>query len=243
MKHMKWWVMLAVALYGSSVFAQSIGGPPFIAVHGKAKTEVVPDVFPLKITLEDTSMEMARAQALIEDYARQIVDLTRKAGMEDADVTVGNLSVSPEYRYDDKDDKQVFLGNTYRREIELEFHDLDKLRQVIESLPQAKQVRLETETFKSSNADNIRRELLERAVANARETADVMARAVGRRVGNVHNISNSGFNIRYVEPNGSTTLDRIEVTGSRIARAPPVVLEKGSIELQQDVYVIYTLTD
>ena len=224
--------------------AQSISGSPFIAVHGKAKAEVVPDVFPLEITLKDTALDTAKTQAMIEGYASQVVALTKKMEMEDRDVTVSNLSVAPEYRYDDKNDKQVFLGNTYERKIKLKFHTLEGLKKMIEALPQAKQVQLDTGTFVSSQADVLRKGLLTEAVDDARTTAEIMAKAVGKRLGTVHNISNQGFNVRYVESGDSYSLDSVTVSGSRLQRAPaPVVLSKGTTQLEQDVYIIYTLVD
>ena len=235
-------VVLMVVACASN--AQSIGGSPFVAVHGKAKAEVVPDIFPLDITLTDTSLDAGKTQVLIEGYASQVVALTKKMEMEDREVTISNLSVSPEYRYDDKDDRQVFLGNTYERKIKLKFHTLEALKQMIEALPQAKQIRLDTGTFVSSKADELRRVLLTQAVDDARTTAEIMAKAVGKRLGMVHNISNQGFNVRYVESSDSYSLDSITVTGSKLGRAPaPVVLSKGTTQLDQDVYIIYTLVD
>ena len=223
--------------------AQSISGSPFIAVHGKARTEAVPDIFPLEVTLKDTSQDAAKTQAMIETYARQVVDLTQSMKMDDKDVTISNLSVSPEYRYDDEDDEQVFLGNTYEREIRLRFHSLADLKRMIEALPQAKQLQLDTGDFQSSNADDLRRELLEEAVEDARNTAEVMAKAAGKRLGPVHNISNQGFNVRYADSFAATELDRVEVTGSRVASVPPVVMSEGTISLEQNVYITYTLVD
>ena len=235
---------LALLLVSVAAPAQSISGSPYIAVHGKAKTQVVPDVFPLQIVLKDTSLDAAKTQALIEGYASQIVDLTKKMEMDGRDVTISNLSVSPEYRYDDKDEEQVFLGNTYQRQIRLKFHTLDKLKQMIDALPKAKQVQLDTGAFESSRADAERRELLAQAVDDARTTAEIMAKAVGKRLGTVHNISNQGFNVRYVESSDSYSLDSVTVTGfGRQASAPPVVLSKGTIQLDQNVYIIYTLID
>ena len=235
---------LALLLVSVAAPAQSISGSPYIAVHGKAKTQVVPDVFPLQIVLKDTSLDAAKTQALIEGYASQVVDLTKKMEMDGRDVTISNLSVSPEYRYDDKDEEQVFLGNTYQRQIRLKFHTLDKLKQMIDALPKAKQVQLDTGAFESSRADAERRELLAQAVDDARTTAEIMAKAVGKRLGTVHNISNQGFNVRYLESSDSYSLDSVTVTGfGRQASAPPVVLSKGTIQLDQNVYIIYTLID
>lgn len=239
-------VLMLLAATSSVATAQSISGSPFIAVHGKARIEVVPDIFPLNITLTDTSLDGAATQELIERYARQILDVTGKMEMADRDVDISNLAVSPQYRYDEKDDKQVFLGNTYERQIRLRFRSLEALRKAIAALPKSRQVRLDTGTFESSNADTLRRELLASAVDDARSTAEVMAQAIGRRVGAVHNVSNKGFNVRYVDSGNSTTLDSITVTGTRVAQvapAPQVAMREGLIELAQDVYVIYQLTD
>ena len=237
-------VLAALLLTGFVAHAQSIGGQPFIAVHGKAKAEVVPDVFPLTITLKDTSEDAAATQAQIETHAQKVIDLTKAMKMADRDVEIANLSVSPEYRWDDEEDKQIFLGNTYERTIKLRFHVLSDLQKAIDTLPRSKQVQLDTGGFQSSKQDEIRRELIAQAVQDARKTADIMASSVGRRVGAVHNISNQGFNVRYVTSSDAMSLDSITVTGSRMAApAPPVALREGVIELDQNVYIIYTLVD
>lgn len=244
-------IIVAIALTFAALGAQSqsISGQPFIAVHGKAKADVVPDVFPLEITLSETSKEAARTQALIEGLAQQVVTLTQTMKMADRDVTISNLDVSPEHRYNDRNDTETFLGNTYERKIKLRFHTLADLQRMIESLPQAKQVRLNTGSFETSEVEELRRQLLAQAVEDARKTAEIMAKSVGKRIGTVHNISNQGFNVHYATSGGdpygdSTTLDSITVTGARIKRAEvATVLREGSIQLDQNVYIIYTLVD
>lgn len=240
----------ALLLSAFNVQAQSIGGSPFIAVHGKAKAEVVPDIFPLEITLKDTSQDAARSQTLIEGHAQRILQTVKQMKLPDADVTVSNLNVSPEYRYDREAEKQVFVGNVYRRQIKLRFRALPELAKMIGTLPDAKEVQVDTGEFETSRADDVRRSLMARAVEDARATGEVMAKAVGKRLGDVHNVSNQGFNIQYVEGgvdeppvvlDTPRALDVVAVSGSR---APaPVVLREGRIELQQDVYILYKLVD
>lgn len=233
-----------------TVQAQSISGAPYLAVHGNAKAELVPDVFPLDITLQDTSLDAAATQVRIEALAADILATAKALRLADADVTVSNMRVSPEYRYDRTTEKQVFLGNLYQREIKLRFHALPDLAKMVGSLPNAKEVRVETGEFETSRADEVRRSLTGKAVEDARRTAEAMAAAVGRKLGAVHNVSNQGFNVRYVEGGfeGSPvvlappkTLDSVTVSGSRLS--PELVLRQGRITLEQDVYVIYTLQD
>ena len=128
--------------------AQSISGSPFIAVHGKAKAEVIPNIFPLEITLKDTSQDAARSQALIEGHAQHILQTVKQLKLPDADVTVSNLSASPEYKYDRETEKQVFVGNVYRRLIKLRFHALPDLAKMIGTLPDAKEVQIDKRVFR-----------------------------------------------------------------------------------------------
>ena len=109
---------------------------------------------------------------------------------------------------------------------------------------------IDTGEFESSRADEVRRNLMAQAVQDARLTGETMAKAVGKRIGDVHNVSNQGFNVRYVEGGADdppvvfsapAPMDSVTVAGNRM-RAD-VVLREGRIELQQDVYVIYTLVD
>jgi len=234
-------IVVLALLMSPVAFAQGISGPPYIAVHGDAKMDVVPDIFPLEVTLKETSTDTASTQAKIESLAKTIVDLASSENIPDADVAVSNLSISPEIKYDDKSETQIFLGNTYERKITVRFHQLDVLRQFLAKIPAAKQVQLETSAFAYSKADEARKTLVASAIKDARATADEMAAGVGMRISGVHTISNRGFNITYSESNG---LQRVEVTGSRIGRANgDVVLKEGTITLDQDVYIVYALSN
>jgi uncharacterized protein len=229
---------LFVFFLANAAFAQNISGSPYIAVHGQAKVQVVPDIFPLEITLKEVSKDTAAAQGRIESLAQILVDLAEAQNIPNKDVEIGNLSVNPETDYDEKTEKQVFLGNDYTREIKIRFRSLEGLRQFLSKIPQANQIRLETGSFEYSDASAAKKKLMADAIANARATADELAKGVGKRITGVHTLSNQGFNVRYSE---STSLDSVIVTGG--APAPKVILKEGKITLTQDVYIIYLISD
>jgi uncharacterized protein YggE len=235
---MKIRIAVALMLLTCAGLTQAQTSGPFIAVHGRAQQEVVPDIFPVELTLRETSKDAAATQARIESLAKNILATLESMKVEDGDINVSNLSISPEYTYDDKTDKQVFLGNTYERTIKVRFHSLQKLQEFISSLPQSNVLHLETTAFATSKSAELRRELLDKAIADAKATAEAMATGVGRKLGAVQNISNQGLNVRYSESAG--LLDKVTVTGTRVAN-PQVVLREGKITLDQDVYIVYSL--
>jgi uncharacterized protein YggE len=234
-------LIVGVLMVPSLVSAQNISGPPYVAVHGEARMEVIPDVFPLDITLKETSKDTAATQAKIETLAQVIVDLAQAQHVADEDISIGNLSISPEMDYDEKTEMQVFLGNTYEREVKIRFHSLDRLREFLTKIPDGKAIHVDTGTFEYAKKDEAKRALLADAIRNAKATADEMARGVGKRISGVHTISNQSFNIRYAE--SSTTLDSVTVTGKALLAPGTVVLKEGRITLDQDVYIVYLLAD
>ena len=239
MKKRMMFVLAALAV-GGRVDAQAISGAPYVAVHGEARREVVPDLLPLKVTLSETSTDPA-AQARIEALAARILGIADGMKIAAADLSVPNLSISPDYDYDSKTDKQVFLGNTYEREIKVRFHALDAMRKFIAELPDDRALRLDTESFETSRSQELRRVLLDEAIADARSTAQALAAGSGRKLGPVHTISNRAFNVSYSEGGHGGSLGAVTVMGTNAAPAPPVVLREGRITLDQDVYIIYAL--
>lgn len=220
--------------------AQGIEGSPYIAVHGRAQMEVVPDIFPLQITLAETSVDTAATQERIESLAGRIVELARAQNIPDEDVVVGNLSINPATKYDEKAEREIFIGNEYERDIEIRFHKLDEFRQFLSKIPDAKQLRLNTGKFSYSKADAVGKTLIADAIADARATAEEMAKGIDKRIVGAHTISNQSSNLRYSE---SSTLDSVTVTGSRSVAPGAIALKVGKIKLEQNIYVVYRLAD
>lgn len=107
----------ALMLSAPLVMAQGTGGPPYIAVHGSANVSVVPDIFPLVVTLVETSKDTAGTQARIEGLATSVLAVAREQSVTDADLKVGSLSIEPAMEYDEATRKRIFLGNEYKRVI------------------------------------------------------------------------------------------------------------------------------
>jgi uncharacterized protein YggE len=233
-------LLLGILSVSTPAGAQAISGAPYIAVHGSARAEVVPDVFPLALTLSETSKDMSGTQEKIEAMAAQVLAIADRMKVAESDLTIANLEISPEYDYDNQKEEQVFLGNSYEREIKIRFHSLDRMREFITALPADKVLKVDTGKFETSRAEAVRRDLLKKAIENARETARALAAGVGRKLGAVHTVSNRGFNVSYSD--SATPLGSVAVAGSTALLAPGVVsMREGRITLDQDVYIVYAL--
>jgi hypothetical protein len=103
----------------------------------------------------------------------------------------------------------------------------------------------------------LRRQLREKSIASSREKAEVIARAYGARLGAVYSVSDVAPQFDYGVREGTWPvmygwsaaggdryrLDRIEVTGSRVARAPGASFQAGYIDFQDRIYTVFLLAD
>jgi uncharacterized protein len=230
--------------------AQTFDSHPFLSVQGHAEAKVKPDIFPVTVTLEETGSDAAKAQGLIEDLAAKTLAAAEAQGAKDADIDVGNLSVSPETKWDDKGEREVFLGNTYEREIEVRFQSLDAVRGFIAALPDMKQLKIQTGEFKYSGSRELQRKLRREAIADARAAADDMAAAVGKRLGALFNVSDRAQSTIYSNmgyAGGRAPLARsaeaIALLAPGAARSAGIVLKEGEITVSADAYLVYLIAD
>ncbi len=231
----------------SQANAQNLNGKPFIAVQGSAEIELVPDVFPVKVTLSETTLDAAKAQENVEGLANKVVALAADMKVADADLTVGNLSVGTETKYDDKKETDVFVGNTYEREIRVRFHSLSDLKQFIGALPTGRSVQIETLPFTYAKEAEAKTRLLEAAIRDAKQRAEMMAKSVGKRLLELHNVSDRSQGVSYSYM-GYNNLDSVVVQGTAMlapgtVRSANIVLREGTIKLRTDAYLVYLIGD
>lgn len=239
-------VMLS-ALFPAFAGAQSIAGKPFLSVQGHAEAMVVPDVFPVEISLKEVSLAPAKAQALIEGLAQDVLASAAKLEVADADIQVGNLSITPESKWDDDKEIEIFLGNSYERELTVRFRSLEDLKTFIADLPDSKNVQIDTQTFEVSNAAEIKRKLRRAAIDDARKAAAEMADAVGKRLLDLQNVSDRAQSTAY-SSSGYSSLDTVSVSGTALrapgtTRSRSIVLREGEVKLSADAFLIYVMGD
>lgn len=236
-----------VLLFASPcALAQVAGGQPYLAVHGEARTEVVPDLFPLNVILTDTGTDTAVLQARIESLAQQILEIAAESHVAETDLDVGNLDVSQDSRYDQVQSKVVFLGTRYQRRIGVTFHSLQAMKAFLAHIPAAEEIQVSTGGFGYSKSKAAKRDLFGKAIADAREMADAMAGGVGMRIAGVHTISNHPLGVQYFDaPAAMSVPPAPRASGeAQVSMLPgEMTLKEGTLTLEQDVYIVYLLAD
>ncbi len=234
--------VLLLALVPPHVAAQNFQGKPFLAVQGHAEAKFKPDIFPLQITISDTGTDAAKSQSLVEGLAKTVLTQTSKLNIPDSDMEVGNLSISPDIDWDSETKSQIFKGNEYSREIKVRFRRLDDLRSFIAAMPASQALRLETDEFEYSKAAEVKRKLRRQAIEDGRIAGEEMASAVGKRLLDLFNVSDTSQSVVRSSSGysgGNATLDSVTVQGAILS--PDIVLREGEITIEADAYLVYLI--
>jgi uncharacterized protein YggE len=235
-------VTICLALLPAWAGAQNFQGKPFLAVQGHAEAKFKPDIFPLQVSISDTGTDAAKSQSLVEGLAKTVLAQTGKLKIPDADMEVGNLSISPDTDWDTETKTQIFKGNEYSRQIRVRFRSLDDLRAFIAAMPASPALRLETDSFEYSKAAEVKRKLRREAIEDGRKAGEEMASAVGKRLLDLFNVSDTAQSVVRSSSGYSgegTTLDTVTVMGSAINA--DIVLREGEITISADAYLVYLI--
>lgn len=178
----------AILLLLASAFAFA-EEPRSVSVDGSATISVAPDRATLRMAIESRNAVLDTARGEVIAATRAFLDFADEADIEDDDVQTSGLSIRPEYRWDDGDNRQVMTGYVVQREIVVELRELDSLGEIIEGAIDKGVNQVQPPDFRHSNENDLRRQALARATEEARANAAQIARTLGVTLGSVRRVT------------------------------------------------------
>ena len=158
-----------------------------ITVTGKGKLSVKPDTTRLLLSVEGTEPEYEQALARSASQTKSIRTGLRELGFAAEDLKTVSFQVDTKYEgYQDETGKwkQQFLGYQFSHSMKLEFPiDSERLGRILAALVQSQAAPEFHIQYTVKEAEEVKKELLKRAVADSREKAEVMAEAAGVALG------------------------------------------------------------
>jgi uncharacterized protein YggE len=172
-------ILPAVAQEHPTVAAQ----PNTVFVGADGKFEAAPDTALIQFHIsvqENTSQEAFQHASKDVDQVRQVL---RANGIEPKAANLGFLSVQPVYDW--KNPKQKVIGYRVTTDVTLKLKDFTKVAPVSQQLADANVSESQTLNYTLENVDEAKNKAVEDAYRRARNSADTLARASGRVLGDV----------------------------------------------------------
>ena len=220
-------IMLIPAL----AFADALPSAPYVRVSGHSTLSVVPDMAHIYLTIEKTGKDVASARADVERRAAQVIEAAKKLGIAARDINAMNISVWPEYRW--QNNNQMFMGQHVSRRIEVTLRDMPRYADLMGALINAGVTNIGSTTLDRSDMPQLRQRALAKAVDDAYGHALALATAAKVGLGSVYSITeNSSFTPRPL---------MMAATAHPVAMQGAPEYEPGTIDVTADVSIVYLL--
>ena len=249
----------AVFMIAAGVGAQENALPAsrHILVYGEAHARAIPDRFKIEIEFNVLDQSAGRAREKVESFLKDAIEKLQSAGVVDNDIVATTLSIEPDSDYDSDLRKQVYQGIRVTRKVTAVFNNQAALRGFLAELKTSEEVQVSGVETELSSESELMEELRQKAIESTREKASVIAKAYGVRLVGLYSVSDTAPKFEYGiqegswpanyrwsrHQDGSSTLDRIEVTGTRIKRADVESFETGYVTYDDKIYAVFLISE
>ena len=192
------WLVACLALFAGAAGAQMAGIAPMdhmlrtISVSGSGAVDATPDIAHLTLAVQrrDANMQVARDATI--KVSKAFLALCTKLGIKESKIRTSGLTIQPEYRWDEKQNQQIFTGYFVQRQLQVEINDLDKLGDVIEGAIDAGVNEVSPPQLDSSKKKELNRDALAAATTDAKANAERIATSLGVKLGPVRTVVAGG---------------------------------------------------
>jgi uncharacterized protein YggE len=169
-----------------------------VYVGADGKFEAAPDTAQIQFNVsvqDDTSQAAFQRASKNVEQVRQVL---RNNGIDPKAAAIGFLSVQPTYEYKPK---QRVIGYRVTTDVTLRLKDFAKVGPITQQLADANVSETQTLSYTLENIDDAKNKAVEDAYRRARNSADTLAHASGRMLGELSYASVDTFeNARVVMP-------------------------------------------
>ena len=162
-----------------------------LSVVGEGKVDVVPDIAYINVGITvNNAGSVSDARSGIDSVNNKIIDSLKNLKIPKKDIKTTNYSVSPNYTYDNNENRiKGYNGNA---SLTIKVVQLDTVAQVIEAATAAGANEIQGTSFVVDKPENYREEARNKAIKNAQDQAAKLAQSLGIKLGKVTNIIESG---------------------------------------------------
>ncbi len=231
--------LLVLCILTTTSFAQEHPAvtalPNSVYVGADGKFESAPDtaVIQFNISVQDNTSQAAYDHASKE--AEQVRQVLRANGIEPKAANIGFLSVQPVYEWKPK---QKVIGYRVTTDVTLKLKDFSKIGTITQQLADANVSETQTLNYTLENIDEAKNKAVEDAYRRARNSADAIARASGRTLGELSYASVDTFeNQRIPVPR----MGRAMAAMDRAAPAPTEQFTPQAVTVTAHVNALFNL--
>ena len=205
-----------------------------VSVSGQGEISAEPDLAHVTLGVEARRPTLAEARSEVTAAVDRLLALTKSLGIDPRLVNATRVQVLPEYSWNDKDRQRILLGYFVSRQVQVELRNLEQLGTLLERAVDAGANQVSDPVLDSSRRKDLERDAMTRAVQDARQNAETLAKAAGAKLGNVRALNASAAG--PVVP-----VYRAKMVMAEASMAPEATFQAGDMKFSAMVSAEYDL--
>jgi uncharacterized protein YggE len=222
-----------------------------ISVSGEGEVFAKPDIATFSFTVTESSKVVADAQKLAEDKVSAALDSVKKSGVEEKDIKTLSYTINPKYEYYYQAQPMIACTSTYcptvpvkqpkiigyevSQTIEVKVRKIADAGTILSDVGAANVSNVSGLTFSIDKEDNVRAEARDKAIRQAREKAEVLAKSLGVSLVRVISYSEGrNYPMYYAKEAMGMSMDAATA-------APAVSVPTGENQIMSNVTVTYEI--
>lgn len=225
-----------------------------ILVYGEASARAIPDRFSIELAFDVVHPKADVARARVEAHVGEAIAALRKSNVAEGDIVATSLKIEPRTEYDQAARKQQFEGIGVSRKVVARFSDQADLTRFLSGLETSEEVQVSGVETELGAEAQLRSQLRQKAIASTRVKAEVIAKAYDVRLAGIYSVSDTApefeygiqegdWPVSYHWQSGTSELDRIEVTGSRLSQGASESFQTGYVTFEDRIYTVFLIAD
>lgn len=244
---MKKLVLLAFASLPLSVLAQGgLPDRPYIYVEGKAEIEKPADMVTLRFDVVARNPDQAKANEEVQAKSNKIFGLLTERKIAENDVVAPDIKSEPQFEEKEEYSKRgKIIGYSVTRNFSVRVREMQAFAKLVDELVTIGGVEFSGIDPGLTKEKEIRVEIFEKALTNAREQAEKTLKAMDMKIDSVFAVSPYPVAdiLSRIFPSSST--ERVIVTGSYIPTGGirgPSQYRIAPLTVSQSMNVIYLIS-
>ena len=207
---------------------------PILSVDGRGTANTEPDMATVAVGITTYATDAGKAQNDNAWVAGEIQKAIAQLGIADKDIQTRNYSFRPTYRQDKGHENEI-NGYTVDNTVIVTVRDVKLTGKVIDAALSHGANEISSLDFSASNTQGVRKEALRSAVNDARDKANVIASALGKKIVGVQNVSESTGYLETRRFAGNMML--------AMAKDAETPVAPGSLSLSANVHIDFILSE
>jgi uncharacterized protein len=240
--------------------------PGTITLSGHGEVQAPPDIANVDFSIVKDDKTVKDAQAGVAVIEKKALDLLAQNQVDAKDIQTSNASFYPKYEYQNMpcpispspypipmgavsgassaspsyycppNSKQVLIGYEASENITVKVRNIDNVGTIMQGLGTTGVSNLNGPNFAIDNPDAAQAQAREKAIADAKQKAEVLAKDLGVSLGKITSFSDNG-NYSVPMAYGAMAMDSMQQAKS----APPAVIPAGQNTVSSNVSITYEI--